>query len=115
MFKPKAVIITNAGVYLAALYPALMGAIFSLGFELASEPEDLLEANVANVETGFRLILTKTLFYSMATFPVVAAFCIALAWSLYKLRARKSAIYISFIPWINIVLFVLAGLGVLGT
>ncbi|WP_413167294.1 hypothetical protein ACL6C3_11430 [Capilliphycus salinus ALCB114379] len=111
MFKPKVVIITNAGVYLAALYPALMGAIFSLGFELASEPEDLLNANV---ETGFHSILTKTLFYSMATFPIVAAFCIALAWSLYKIRATKPAIYISFIPWVNIVLFTLTGLLILG-
>lgn len=112
MFKPKVVIITNAGVYLAALYPALMGAIFSLGIELAAEPEDLLEANV---RTGFRFVLTKILFYSMATFPIVAALCIALAWSLYKIRLPKPALYISFIPWINIVLFVLVGLWVLGS
>ncbi|MGB3190687.1 MAG: hypothetical protein WBB43_14845 [Limnoraphis sp.] len=110
MFRPKAVIITNAGVYLAALYPALMGAIFTLGFDLDSEPEDLLEMNI---ETGLSFILTKTLFYSMATFPIIAAVCIALAWSLYKIRVIKPAIYISCIPWINIVLFMLTGLWIL--
>lgn len=110
MFRPKAVIITNAGVYLAALYPALMGAIFTLGFDLASEPEDLLDVNI---ESGLSVILTKILFYSMATFPIIAAFCIALAWSLYKIRVIKPAIYISCIPWINIVLFLFTGLWIL--
>ncbi len=106
MFKPKTVIIVNAGVYLVTVYPALMGAIFSLGSELTFE-EDW---GKASVETGFRFILTKTLFYSMATFPIVAALSIALAWSLYKTRVTKTAVYISFIPWINIGLFLVIGL-----
>ncbi|KKD38238.1 MAG: hypothetical protein WAN66_10710 [Limnoraphis robusta] len=112
MLKPKAVIITNAGVYLVALYPALMGAIFSLGFDPVSQPEDLLEVEV---NTGFNFFLSKIWFYSMATFPIVAALSIASAWSLYKIRARQSAIYMSFIPWINIILFIMTGLWVFGS
>lgn len=112
MLKPKALIITNAGVYLAALYPALMGAIFTLSSGLTAESEDLLEVSL---ETSPASILKDILFYALATFPIVAAFCIALGWSLYKLRVTKLAIYISFIPWINILIFMFAGLFALGT